>query len=286
MNAGAEIKVIILKDLQKKLQTFRRKTDELAASLEEVARVYNKAFLDVKKATIAGSAAGVVGGTMGVIGLVMAPFTAGASLLVSAAGAGVGALGGITAGGAAIGESVERKNAVKKAEEIVKKFEQERKDVIKDCKQITDLLGADNLDKDFPFWASFITKLIIGSSTIAWSVALRALNGIVSGIRLGKAISEFSLEAVMAGGGVATCALRAGSVAARGLHVVGAAVGIILIPIDLGFLVHSAHAVATDKVSDTSKKISQMAEKLRASCPSEGEIDDAVFKTIEKLINQ
>lgn len=173
---------------------------------------------------------------------------------------------------------------MKKAEEIIKRFEKERNDVIKDCKQVTDLLGGENLNKDFPLWASFITKLIVGSSTIAWSVALKALNGIVSGIRLGKAISEFSLEAVMAGRGVATTALKAGSAAARGLHVAGAVVGIILIPLDIGFLVHSAHAVATDKVPDTSKKISETAKQLRASCPSEAEIDDAIFETIQKLM--
>ena len=72
-------------------------------------------------AKIAGSATSlVVGGSLAIAGLVLIPFTFGASVGLTVAGAGVGAVGTATTAGASIVSKVMSKNRVRKAQEHIK----------------------------------------------------------------------------------------------------------------------------------------------------------------------
>ncbi|KAH3860777.1 hypothetical protein DPMN_023701 [Dreissena polymorpha] len=257
---------------------------EVAGCLQDVAREFHKSFQDAKKATIAGSTAGIVGGTLGAVGFGLSFFTFGASLILTAVGTGIAAAGGITAGGAAIGEGVRRKRTVEKAQALIERYEKTRNDVLQELLELAEHLGQKDLNHRFPLCCRFIAQIVGGSAKIAWSVAWKLISNIVTGVRLGQAAAELALEGTATVGRLTVVSVKAAtSTAARGLHIAGGVVGIALIPLDIGFLVHSAHAVATDKMPDTSKEISAKADKLLEMCPSKSSIDEMIEDTIRRM---
>ena len=96
---------------EKILQEMR----EIADHLDEVAR-------DVGISKIVGGVAGVAGGVLCIVGIALAPFTLGASAIVSAVGISVGLAGGLTSTGAAIAEAVYDKTDKDKFREKFEKF--------------------------------------------------------------------------------------------------------------------------------------------------------------------
>lgn len=79
---------------------------------------------DVNIAQIVGSSVSTgIGGPLAVGGLIMAPFTAGASLLLSGIGAGVAVAGGLTAAGAGLSEVVIRKNSLGELKNLLSELE-------------------------------------------------------------------------------------------------------------------------------------------------------------------
>ncbi|KAH3747662.1 uncharacterized protein LOC127847175 [Dreissena polymorpha] len=243
------------------LQKLRQDTKEVADALLVISREFHIVYLDSKKATIKGSTAGVVGGTLAAIGFGLSFVTFGASIGLTVVGALIGAAGGMVTGHASIKESVKSKRAVKEAEQLIERFENTRNIILTECKEISDKLQIDGLDTVFQHWMSFFSKLVGGSVKIGWSVVYKTIYNTVSNIKLGRAASQFTIESLSSTTGRVTAAsLKATSVVARGFHIAGGVMGIVLIPVDIGFLVHSARAVAADKLPDTYKKITEVAE--------------------------
>ena len=79
-----------------------------------------KIVKDVRIAKIAGSTASLVGGALTLTGIILIPFTFGASVGLSLAGAGVGALGTATGFGAAVVSKVMTSSKLKEAHEHIK----------------------------------------------------------------------------------------------------------------------------------------------------------------------
>lgn len=74
--------------------------------------------------SLAGGVIGVVGGITSIVGLILAPFTLGASLIVTGVGVGVGAVGGLTAGASNITNMVNQAYDRKAVQSIIKEIEQ------------------------------------------------------------------------------------------------------------------------------------------------------------------
>ncbi|KAH3860780.1 uncharacterized protein LOC127865783 [Dreissena polymorpha] len=266
------------------LQKFRQETTEVARALQDVSKEFHQAYIDAKKATIKGSTAGVVGGTIAAVGFGLSFVTFGASIGLTVVGALIGAAGGMVTGHAAIKESIRSKRAVEKAEQLIKMFESTRNEILTECKEISEKLHIDGLDTRFPPWKSFFSKLVSGSVDIGWSVAWKTIYTTVTNVKLGRAASQLTFgSCVSTTGRVTAASLKATSAAARGLHIAGGVIGILLIPVDIGFLVHSARAVAADNLPDTSKKIAEVAEKLLENCPDENDISQMILETIREL---
>ncbi|XP_028261580.1 uncharacterized protein LOC114435853 isoform X2 [Parambassis ranga] len=87
-----------------------------------------------QKAKIAGITGGTttaVGGVTAIAGLALAPFTFGASLVVTAVGVGVATAGGITSASAAISDNVNNMNDRKKVESVLQEYEEHLLDIRK-----------------------------------------------------------------------------------------------------------------------------------------------------------
>ncbi|XP_033488717.1 uncharacterized protein LOC117260752 [Epinephelus lanceolatus] len=107
----------------KELQTMVDKLRDVADSLE---RVHQGATIG----SLTGGVIGAVGGITSVVGLILAPFTLGASLIVTGVGIGVGAAGGVAAGASSITNMVNQSSDCKAVRSIIKKIEQKVNSVV------------------------------------------------------------------------------------------------------------------------------------------------------------
>ncbi|GAA6235820.1 CBL-interacting protein kinase 24-like isoform X1 [Lates japonicus] len=118
-----------VKELQTKLNKLRAVADDLE-------RVHQGATIG----SLAGGVIGAVGGVTSIVGLILAPFTLGASLIVTGVGVGVGTLGGFTAGASNITNMVNQSSDRKAIRGIIKEFEQKIKAVVTWLQEISNSL--------------------------------------------------------------------------------------------------------------------------------------------------
>ncbi|KAM9316103.1 apolipoprotein L3-like [Gastrophryne carolinensis] len=90
--------------------------EELFAIAEDLDKFHKNTTI----ASVAGSAVGIAGGITTIVGLVLAPFTLGASLIVSGVGIGVATAGGVTGVAASLADSINIKKKCSRVEEIMK----------------------------------------------------------------------------------------------------------------------------------------------------------------------
>ncbi|XP_059383104.1 apolipoprotein L4-like [Carassius carassius] len=96
-NQDTRLAFLFQEDAQEFIDVFserRSRMRQLLSDLEETAVKLDSMKMGASISTVVGSSVGIVGGVLSIIGIVLAPSTAGASLVCTAAGAG---LGGISA---------------------------------------------------------------------------------------------------------------------------------------------------------------------------------------------
>ncbi|TNN72631.1 Apolipoprotein L6 [Liparis tanakae] len=98
-------------------------------SLADAADAFHKKTV---KASVGGGVASVAGSVTTITGLILAPFTMGASLIVTAVGIGVATAGSVASASANITDTVHSKTDRKKVEKIIHEYEDEMKD-IREC---------------------------------------------------------------------------------------------------------------------------------------------------------
>ncbi|CAJ1085932.1 uncharacterized protein si:cabz01007802.1 isoform X4 [Xyrichtys novacula] len=98
-------------------------------SLADAADIFHKKTVS---ASVGGGVFSVAGSITTITGLILAPFTAGTSLIVTAVGIGVATAGGVTSASANITDTVHSKTDRKKVEKMIQDYEEEMKD-IKEC---------------------------------------------------------------------------------------------------------------------------------------------------------
>ncbi|XP_019726932.1 uncharacterized protein LOC109516646 isoform X5 [Hippocampus comes] len=108
-------------------------------------------------ASVGGGVVGVAGSVTTITGLILAPFTAGTSLIVTAVGIGVATAGGLTSASANITDTVHSKTDRKKVEKMIQDYQEEMND-IKDCLQFLQE-GMETLEEwDFEQYAQSISQ--------------------------------------------------------------------------------------------------------------------------------
>ncbi|XP_036933749.1 peripheral plasma membrane protein CASK-like isoform X2 [Acanthopagrus latus] len=163
-----------VKDLQTKLDNLRKVADGLE-------RVHQGTTIG----SLAGGVIGAAGGITSIVGLILAPFTLGASLIVTGVGVGVGVAGGLTAGASNITNMVNQSSDRKAVRSIIKEFEERINAIVTWLQEITIILeaiqgrcdSADTLDNEG-------SQLNEGNLSRISSRAGRGLGGIAELIRL------------------------------------------------------------------------------------------------------
>ncbi|XP_061565570.1 uncharacterized protein apold1b [Cololabis saira] len=108
-------------------------------------------------ASVGGGVASVAGSITTITGLILAPFTAGTSLIVTAVGIGIATAGGVTSASANITDTVHSKTDRTKVEKMIQDYQEEIMD-IKDCLEFLQA-GMQTLeDWNFEQYAESISK--------------------------------------------------------------------------------------------------------------------------------
>ncbi|XP_026186117.1 uncharacterized protein LOC113144342 isoform X1 [Mastacembelus armatus] len=230
-----------VEDLQAKLNKLRG----LADSLE---RVHQGATI----ISLAGGVIGAMGGVTSIVGLILAPFTLGASLIVTGVGVGVSVLGGVTAGASNITNMVNQSSDRKAVRSIIKEFEEKISAVVtwlqqigKSLQTIRNRYGSINMTDtaDSMFSDNNLTRLSLRAG--------RGLGGIPELIRLIQAVNISKIAAQ------ATRAIRVAEAATGVLSGLFLAVDIFFIAMDAKEIHHIRQAkaaresVSSEKVSNT-----------------------------------
>ncbi|CAJ0916493.1 unnamed protein product [Ranitomeya imitator] len=191
-------------------------------------------------ASVTGSSVGLAGGITTVVGLILAPFTAGASLIVSGVGAAVAAVGGITGASASIADTVNMKNKCSRVEEIVKAVN----------------LEMDKFQKASKNLASLITDIseqqVVDSPDAARAVG----RGAYAALEIGRLIQLGKVSATVA---------RGAQIAARGAQVFGVVSGILaglFIFVDGFFIIKGSVDIHRGSKTEQAAQIRECAEEI------------------------
>jgi hypothetical protein len=189
----------------------------------------------------------------------------------------VAGAGGVTTGTASIVNMVKSSSKTKAAEEAIRKYKQQSDKIKRKCIEISKTIK--DIDSTIPEWVNFWGKLTKhGFSTAAnagWSVVGKT---IVNSLKLS---SDLAGDASSASKTVFSIA----GTTARGFHIAGGVVGILLLPVDVHTFVSSARDVGKGKAPASTIAIREVADKMAKECPNKDEVDKMIECSIDRLNN-
>ncbi|MGH0128816.1 UNVERIFIED_CONTAM: hypothetical protein FKN15_036362 [Acipenser sinensis] len=239
---GINLFVKLFVDRAERLQKY---VDELRSIADGVDRFHKGATI----ASITGGAVSAVGGIATITGLILAPFTFGASVIVTAVGLGVATAGGLTSASATISDTVNNSYDRKRVEAIIEGYQ-------KDMTPISECLnyiqtGMENM-KRFDF--SSVNENLS-------SEASPKMQGIFqAGARAGKGFANIA-EIVR----VVQLAKVAGG-AVRAVRIAGVATGILsalFLGLDVFFIAKDSIELQKGAKTEFAAKIREVADELQ-----------------------
>ncbi|KTF78869.1 hypothetical protein cypCar_00020450, partial [Cyprinus carpio] len=203
-----------------------------------------------KIAQITGSSTSAVGGVATITGLILAPFTMGTSLIVTAVGLGVAMAGGLTSASAGISSTVNNSLDRKKVERIVEDYQAKMADLNKCMKFIKQ--GITNLRK---FNLNKMKKRAYNRDFPCFD------NIYEDGAMAGKAILTNANEIMR----VMQIANAAGTTAARAVQIASISTGVLtglFVGMDIYFVAKDSHELKNGAKSEFAAKIREVADQL------------------------
>ncbi|KAM9718111.1 uncharacterized protein ACNS7B_021535 isoform 2-T2 [Menidia menidia] len=222
-------------------------------------------------ASVGGGVASVAGSVTTITGLILAPFTAGTSLIVMAVGIGIATAGGVTSASANITDTVHSKTDRKKVEKMIQDYQDE----IQDIKECLDFLqeGMETLEEwDFEKYAE--------------SIANKHLNQNVKhvmkeGGRAGKAllVNTESLISTVQVLGVAGGAAKAAQV----MSVTTGVMSGLFLALDVFFLAKDSMELKKGAKTDFAAKIREVCKDLQDGLLELNRIKEQLQKTMDGI---
>ncbi|XDV27742.1 hypothetical protein PO909_031228 [Leuciscus waleckii] len=204
-----------------------------------------------KIAQITGGSTSAVGGVATITGLILAPFTMGTSLIVTAVGLGVAMAGGLTSASAGITSTVNNSMDRKKVERIVEDYQAKMADLNKSMKFIKQ--GITNLRK---FNLNKMKKHAYNRDFPCFD------NVFEDGAMAGKAILTNANEIMR----VMQIANVAGTTAARAVQIASISTGVLtglFVGMDIYFVAKDSHELKNGAKSEFAAKIREVANQLQ-----------------------
>ncbi|XP_028994878.1 apolipoprotein L4-like [Betta splendens] len=255
---------------------FVRHFNERGASLQrrilELLAVADSADSFHKKtltASVGGGMAGVAGSVTTITGLILAPFTAGTSLIVTAVGIGVATAGGLTSASANITDTVHSKTDRKKVENMIHEYQEEMKD-IKECLEFLQEGMEILAEWDFDKYTESISKKYLNQNI---------KHVVKEGGRAGKALvinTESLISTVQA--------LSLAGGAAKAAQVMSITTGVmsgLFLALDVFFLAKDSMELKKGAKTEFAAKIREVCKDLQDGLLELNRIKDELHKTMD-----
>ncbi|XP_031706505.1 uncharacterized protein LOC116385313 isoform X2 [Anarrhichthys ocellatus] len=237
-------------------------------SLADSADIFHKKTV---KGSVGGGVASVAGSITTITGLILAPFTAGASLIVTAVGIGVATAGGVASASANITDMLHSKTDRKKVEKIIQDYEEEMKD-IKECLEFLQE-GMEMLDDwNFEEYVENISKKHLNQNV---------KHVMKEGGRAGKALvinTESLISTVQV--------LSVAGDAARAVQVMSLTTGVmsgLFLALDVFFLAKDAKELKKGAKTEFAAKIREVCKDLQDGLLELNRIKEQLQKTIDGI---
>ncbi|KAM8897928.1 uncharacterized protein apold1b isoform 2-T3 [Spinachia spinachia] len=251
---------------------FNQRGASLQQRILELMSVADSADLFHKKtvtASVGGGVASVAGSITTITGLILAPFTAGASLIVTAVGIGVATAGGVASASANITDTVHSKTDRKKVEKIIQDYEDQMKD-IRECLEFLQE-GMELLEEwNFEAYAENISKKHLNQNV---------KHVMKEGGRAGKALvinTESLINTVQV--------LSAAGGAAKAAQVMSVTTGVmsgLFLALDLFFLAKDAKELKEGAKTEFAAKIREVCQDLQDGLLELNRIKEQLQRTID-----
>ena len=223
--------------LKVEFKVKRKLTVQLLRSLADEIQKHHK---NANIAKLTGTSASLVGSGLMIGGSIAAFFTFGASLMVTAVGVGITAAGGVTAGGSALVESLLSKSNVK----IVQKALDDDRKLVEKIKELLRKINR----------ASEIEQVYFKAGSATMAIASTMKTTATAAYKIGKSASVNGGETLF----------KTLGNAAKGFHIAGLTLSIVLIPVDVYSLVTTSMDVHKGSIPDVVKDIRKTADDLEA----------------------
>ncbi|XP_068164349.1 uncharacterized protein [Antennarius striatus] len=220
-------------------------------------------------ASVGGGVASVAGSITTITGLILAPFTAGTSLIVTAVGIGIATAGGVASASANITDTVHSKTDRKKVEKMIQDYEDEIKD-IREC-LIFLQEGMDMLEEwNFEKYAESISKKHLNQNV---------KHVMKEGGRAGKAL-VINTETLI--GTIQVLGVAGG--AAKAVQVMSITTGVmsgLFLALDVFFLAKDSMELKKGAKTDFAAKIREVCKDLQDGLLELNRIKEELQKTMD-----
>ncbi|XP_056431715.1 uncharacterized protein LOC130370074 isoform X6 [Gadus chalcogrammus] len=223
------------------------------------------------KASVGGGVASVAGSITTITGLILAPFTMGTSLIVTAVGIGVATAGGLVSASANITDTVHSKTDRKKVEKMIQDYQDSMRD-ISDCLQFVQD-GMEALEAwDFETYAEVITRSHLNQNV---------KHVVKEGGRAGKAllINTESLVSTIQ-------VLSVSGVAAKAAQVMSVTTGVmsgLFLALDVFFLAKDSMELKKGAKTEFAVKIREVCQELQGGLLELNRIKEQLQKTMDGI---
>uniref|UniRef100_A0A4W5NRM1 Si:cabz01007802.1 n=1 Tax=Hucho hucho TaxID=62062 RepID=A0A4W5NRM1_9TELE len=223
------------------------------------------------KASVGGGVASVAGSITTITGLILAPFTMGTSLIVTAVGIGVATAGGVASASANITDTVHSKTDRKKVEKMIQDYQEEMKD-IKECLDFLQV-GMETLEEwDFDQYVDSISKKYLNQNV---------KHVMKEGGRAGKALlinTESLINTVQV--------LNVAGGAAKAAQVMSVTTGVmsgLFLALDVFFLAKDSIELNKGAKTEFAGKIREVCKDLQNGLLELNRIKDQLQKTMDGI---
>ncbi|XP_024143696.1 uncharacterized protein LOC112155897 isoform X3 [Oryzias melastigma] len=222
-------------------------------------------------ASVGGGVASVAGSITTITGLILAPFTAGTSLIVTAVGIGIATAGGVTSASANITDTVHSKTDRKKVEKMIKDYEEEIKD-IKECLEFLQE-GMETLEEwNFEKYAESISKKHLNQNV---------KHVMKEGGRAGKALA-INAESLISTVQVLSVAGGAAK-AAQAISVTTGVMSGLFLALDVFFLAKDSMELKKGAKTEFATKIREVCKDLQDGLLELNRIKEQLQKTMDGI---
>ncbi|XP_073331237.1 uncharacterized protein [Pagrus major] len=222
-------------------------------------------------ASVGGGVASVAGSITTITGLILAPFTAGTSLIVTAVGIGVATAGGLASASANITDTVHSKTDRKKVEKMIQDYQEEIKD-IKECLEFLQA-GMEMLEEwNFEQYTDSISKKHLNQNV---------KHVMKEGGRAGKALlinTESLISTVQV--------LSVAGGAAKAAQVMSVTTGVmsgLFLALDVFFLAKDSMELKKGAKTDFATKIREVCKELQDGLLELNRIKEELQKTMDGI---